>query len=278
MSSASPAHDQVEAGGSGPPTVTQQTSSNSQAATTDVSIPHNPPLDSINDNCRLYLYFEARLNNYWDFRLQVFTRTWRNFSGRPGNPPERPGALGALPPELRYMIYDLVLSQRFVIFDLNAVSVPPTGSNLPRTLPPGNPFAIPAIAHTCKEMRIYAMRRYQFVWYEYEPLRFTPQPHVWGDPQLCRVRAYDPRADIIIINLVCAVWVRAYGTAIEWEDPFARPRLLEGSISPQTFNRCSPQIPGLRTYRFMVDRYGNLWQDMARGLGYPVSPPFVQVL
>ncbi|KAI0002848.1 hypothetical protein F4779DRAFT_622017 [Xylariaceae sp. FL0662B] len=95
--------------------------------------------------------------------IQIYTRKWLpvlNEDKSAHNTLKPLGMLERLPQEIRYMIYDLVFHPRFNYFDFTKHQV-----HWPEEIPLRADFSVPAVAHVCREMRRYAMCRYQLVWW-----------------------------------------------------------------------------------------------------------------
>ncbi|KAI0162184.1 hypothetical protein GGR57DRAFT_313799 [Xylariaceae sp. FL1272] len=184
------------------------------------------------------------------------------FQGNPEIHRYNQAVLACLPAELRLMIYDLTMPPRHINFDMLDLSwSPPSG---PLTLPPGNFFEFPIIAHTCKEMRQYAMRKYRFVWYRYQPIKYTAFPYatIPPIPQIYGVRAFNPRADTIAMHLYRAAWVKtSKSTIIKWDDPFHCPWAKKVRKS----GRRIIYGTGPHLLSFTVDESGDIRQQVREG-------------
>ncbi|KAI1827318.1 hypothetical protein F4861DRAFT_403889 [Xylaria intraflava] len=206
------------------------------------------------------VHFTAHCSHKYTFNLQVYTREWRNFSENPETKriPVSLGNLRRLPPEVRFMIYDLTIPANPNCFDKSG-----TGGRCWLTKESRRPqprlFELPGIAHVCQDMRQYAMRRYRLIWVNYSTRHASENEEAgWIDgmrarierllvpfpqlrlavptlveamararnPKMSRIGFFDPRKDSIEIHLkeVRAVQLVKDAT-VEWDDPFQAPRL-----------------------------------------------------
>ncbi|KAI1123249.1 hypothetical protein F5Y10DRAFT_286312 [Nemania abortiva] len=199
----------------------------------------------IDPSARLLCYFTIHIWGDTFFNLQIYTRKWYNFSENQDTIALLPGRLGRLPPELRFMIYDYVMPANSNHFDYS-------GTSARCWLPtPRRKFAVPEIAHVCRDMRQYAMSKYQFVWYSYtseakgaKPVRihsFMPKrPLTRNEEEIRALRRphrsefgfgfFDPKKDSVEIHLsqVEAVEV-VYDSTLEWDNPLQEPTLMDVS-------------------------------------------------
>ncbi|KAI1734570.1 hypothetical protein F4680DRAFT_470829 [Xylaria scruposa] len=195
------------------------------------------------EDVRLLCHFSARerLYNQNPIILQVFTRKWYNFlepriSGHPNIAP-LPGVLGRLPPELRFIIYDLVMPAEH-----NDITFP--GIHFGELF-----FKFPKIAHVCRDMREYAMRKYRFIWYN-----ISVGESIFGEG----FGVFDPAKDSIMIHLesVLSVHLIENGT-VQWNNPFKTPKLT-GIVSSR-----DKEYPneGLKSVDFYIGTECEIWQS-----------------
>ncbi|KAI0182635.1 hypothetical protein EV127DRAFT_449129 [Xylaria flabelliformis] len=192
--------------------------------------PTPPKKDSkTGEEFRLLYHFTIDTKNF-GFNLQVFTRKWYNFSERqPDHAIPTLIPLGRLPPEIRFMIYDLIMPPTRTIFDLTR-PLDYLSKNLSSDTQ--RPFAVPKIAHICREMRQYAMRRYRLIWFRYAidtyRYRLKCDTDNWK-PVQSRFGVFDPAKDLIEIlvqSIKSTDNLRCRNRDILWRNPFREPKLI----------------------------------------------------
>ncbi|KAI1734569.1 hypothetical protein F4680DRAFT_453845 [Xylaria scruposa] len=156
------------------------------------------------------------------FNLQLYTRKWCNFSEHqtPNHPITLlPGALGRLPPEIRFMIYDILMPPRNYRYYGNGRLMPAA--------------SFPKIAHVCREMRQYASQRYRFI----QSIRKLSRG---GDIRGFGV--FDPKRDSIFI--LERAYERAYdrivwiqNATVQWDDAFQEPTVTNISSRTKRYSR-----------------------------------------
>ncbi len=228
---------------------------------------------------RLLCYFTAQLTGTHIFNLQIYTRKWYNFSDNQVVDTYRPGKLGRLPPEIRFIIYNYMMPANSNDFDFCCTSASFESLGPHRPL-----FAVPEIAHVCREMRQYAMSRYQFIWYNcttrveaaqleigpilnWRPDEFiaeTSQTRIWNEVRGSETSSFgffDPKKDSLEIHLrfVRAVQLVKDAT-LEWDDAFQAPTLTNVSTRVK---RYSPKETD-NVFIFTPKESG-MWQRFWRG-------------
>ncbi|KAI8948405.1 hypothetical protein F4801DRAFT_604468 [Xylaria longipes] len=155
-------------------------------------------------NIHLLCYFTAQITAKHVFNLQIYTRKWYNF------------LLKCLLPEIRIMIYDYMMPANSNHFDLCGTS------ERSRSLGPHRKFfAVPEIAHVCRDMRQYAMRRYRSIWYNYS-LETSKTPR----SELFSFGFFDSKKDSLEIHLRSVRAVQLVEDAtLEWDNAFQAPTL-----------------------------------------------------
>ncbi|KAI0545465.1 hypothetical protein F4679DRAFT_599431 [Xylaria curta] len=198
--------------------------------------------DDTDQDVRLLFDFAAETYRYGygTVKIQACTRKWYNFLEHriPGhsNITLRPGALERLPPEIRFMIYDLLMPPRENHFDCSKIY-----NKVPV-------FGFPTIAHVCREMRQYAMQKYRFV----RIMAFV-KGYRWEKD---RFGVFDPAQDSITIDLPncwSIEWLQ--DATIQWNDPFQRPRLASSFVI-----RSQKYEIGERPIRFDLGAECEVWQ------------------
>ncbi|KAI0545464.1 hypothetical protein F4679DRAFT_561044 [Xylaria curta] len=190
---------------------------------------HHPAIEIHADTdaeSRLLYQFIGKTAELTFINFQVFARKWHNFSERQpdhANPTLLPGVLRRLPPEIRLIIYDFLMPAMWtavgLLRPLNTLSKDLFGHITRQT------FTIPKIAHVCREMRQYAMRKYQFIWLRYT---VTPEPRIWTPlPEQSRFGVFDTSKDLIEIfgrSLQSTQFL--ISPTIQWSDPFQEPKII----------------------------------------------------
>ncbi|KAI0545466.1 hypothetical protein F4679DRAFT_561047 [Xylaria curta] len=159
------------------------------------------------------------------FIFQLYMREWYNFSETLGHPNTtlRPGALERLPPEIRFMIYDILMPRKIHCFGLA-----------------GRPdLSFPRTAHVCREMRQYAMQKYRLIQWIQE---IDGKDRVGGfgvfNPERDSIRIYDYLVD----------------ATVQWDDAFQTPKSTHISSRTKRY----PIEGGLRQY--WVGPEGEMWE------------------
>ncbi|KAI0186559.1 hypothetical protein EV127DRAFT_438452 [Xylaria flabelliformis] len=206
----------------------------------------------IDQNIRLLCHFTAIPGDV--LILQIYTRKWHDFLDNRVINAHLPGKLGRLPPEIRFVIYDYMMPANENRFYLQGTS----GRWWSPCL-----FAVPNnIAHVCRDMRQYAMSKYQFIWYKHttlivaERLKTVPGfiPNVLSDEpagEICMTRYrekihkversrfgfFDPKKDSIEIHLSSVRAVQLVEAAtVEWDNAFQEPALTNLSTRVKQYS------------------------------------------
>ncbi|KAI1280233.1 hypothetical protein F5Y07DRAFT_413353 [Xylaria sp. FL0933] len=201
---------------------------------------------TIDPEIRVLCVFNAHVTEDVVFSIQIYHRRWYNFLADPDQlvPTHLPGKIGRLPAEIRFIIYDYLMPAKSYFIDYLGTSPPFWVPRVPRTL-----FAIPKIAHVCRDMRLYAMSKYQFVCYGYrtfkrgplisdgpsdESIRETGRTWKWNVIPMsegCKLGVFNPREDLLEIHLrsIRALQV-AEDATVEWGDAFQEPILADAPL------------------------------------------------
>ncbi|KAI2463600.1 hypothetical protein F4781DRAFT_416046 [Annulohypoxylon bovei var. microspora] len=165
--------------------------------------------------------------------VQVYTRKWLpvpNGVKSTQNTITPLGMFGRLPQNIRHMIYDLVCHPRFTNFDFTQQQV-----FWPQELPLVADFSVPALAHVCREMRRYAMCRYQLVWWSSKrvvsKINRSIEPSSMHQEETTRsgFGVFQPDEDVIEIHMETIdsdVELGEHAT-VEWNDLTQAPILTE---------------------------------------------------
>ncbi|KAI3330898.1 hypothetical protein F4824DRAFT_302937 [Ustulina deusta] len=252
------------------------------STTTDRDATKEPP-EASEHKVELFCHFTARYSFATTFHLQVCTRKWLNFSksvagnertdfGRPNtivNETESVpgvvsplGTLKRLPLEVRYMIYDLVFPPTTSYFDFSETAVYwPHESPLLSVY-----FAVPKLAHVCREMRQYAMPKYQLVWWTSRSViptvnRKSKAKSEYQETTKSGFGVFQPDKDVIKIYTRDIVEVElAQRATVEWDDP-TKPPILKELSTRQVRYPPLPTFPSsvCTSYTFIPKELG-LWE------------------
>ncbi|KAI0813553.1 hypothetical protein GGR55DRAFT_702633 [Xylaria sp. FL0064] len=200
---------------------------------------------TIDPEIRVLCVSNAQVTEDVVFSIQIYHRKWYNFLADPDQlvHTHLPGQIGCLPPEIRFIIYDYLMPANSYYIDFLNTSSSFWLPRLPRPL-----FAIPMIAHVCRDMRPYAMSKYQLVWYSYrkfkaeplesdgpsdESIQETNKTRIWNEVPMSagsNFGSFYTKKDFLGIHLqpIRALQV-AEDATVEWGDAFQRPVLTDVS-------------------------------------------------
>ncbi|KAI1352063.1 hypothetical protein F5Y01DRAFT_304365 [Xylaria sp. FL0043] len=194
---------------------------------------------TIDPEIRVLCFFYAQVTEDVAFSIQIYHRRWYNFLADPDQlvHTHLPGKIGCLPPEIRFIIYDYLMPAKSYFIDYLGTSPPFWVPRVPRTL-----FAIPKIAHVCRDMRLYAMSKYQFACYGYrtlkrgallsepsgESIRRTWNWNVVPMSEGSKLGVFNPKEDLLEIHLRSIRELQvAEDATFEWGDAFQEPILAD---------------------------------------------------
>ncbi|KAI0836966.1 hypothetical protein F5Y06DRAFT_305022 [Hypoxylon sp. FL0890] len=195
-------------------------------------ISNEPDRDAADHDAQLLCHFTMRGRDAaFIANLQVYTRKWLPDLSEvrfAQNTITRPGVLERLPQEIRDMIYDLVSPPRSSYFDFTQQQV-----YWPQEFPLTPEFSVPVLAYVCREMRQYAMWRYQLVWWSSK--RVVSKIHQRGGPvhreETTRsgLGVFRPDKDVIEIHIKTVDSNVELGerAIVNWNDPTQAPTLKE---------------------------------------------------
>ncbi|KAJ2993005.1 hypothetical protein NUW58_g1979 [Xylaria curta] len=218
------------------PTQTDPTTSQESPATTDHDV-------------RLLCHLTAQYDYCGTFNLRMCTRKWCDPPNHQPTITLLPGVLGRLPSELRLMIYDFMMPAQTRVFSTNKKKLGPN-------------FAVPKIAHVCREMRWYARQKYRLIRFDYTPVkswRVSMGSLEWiGDPSEVMFGFFDPGRDSIKIPLYRISEVRFVEDAtVEWDNALQAPTFASGVTQVKQYN------PSCKKIIFMLETSG-LWEILWR--------------
>ncbi|KAI6083808.1 hypothetical protein F4821DRAFT_243998 [Hypoxylon rubiginosum] len=169
--------------------------------------------------------------------IQIYTRKWLpvlNGVESTQTTTAPPGILTRFPPEIRCMIYDLVCHPRSTDFDFTGQQV----VYWPQEFPLTADFSVPALAHVCREMRQYAMGRYQLVWWSAKSVvtkvvgkRGKPITQHREETTKSGFGVFQPDRDVIEIRIETVGSDVELGehAVVHWNDPTQAPILKQMS-------------------------------------------------